>query len=41
MSAQLKREHAADAKLAVHSQPLSGMADGWGMGNLDCFAMLK
>ncbi|MGT2429910.1 class I SAM-dependent methyltransferase [Cupriavidus basilensis] len=41
MSAELTRQHAADSKLAVRFQRLSGMADGWGMDNLDCFTVLE
>jgi len=40
MTAELMREYAQDAGLTIKFQRLSGMADGWGMDDLDCLSLL-
>jgi len=41
MSAELMLAYAAEVGLDVAFQRLSGMADGWGMDDLDCFSILR
>jgi SAM-dependent methyltransferase len=40
MTAELMREYAQGAGLTIKFQRLSGMADGWGMDDLDCLSLL-
>src|SRR5258708_39839112 len=41
MTASLMREYAQEAGLDIKFQRLSGMADGWGMDDLDCLSLLS
>ncbi len=41
MSAELMRQYAGEAGLEIAFQRLSGMADGWGMDELDCFTVVR
>lgn len=41
MTAELMQEYAEDVGLRVKFQRLSGMADGWGIDNLDCLTLLS
>ncbi len=40
MTAELMRDYAQDAGLTIKFQRLSGMADGWGIDDLDCLSLL-
>jgi SAM-dependent methyltransferase len=41
MTAQLMRQYAQEAGLKIKFQRLSGMADGWGIDDLDCLTLLE
>ena len=41
MTAELMRQYAQEAGLKIKFQRLSGMADGWGMDDLDCLTLLQ
>lgn len=41
MTAMLMRDYAAEAGLLVRFQRLSGLADGWGLEDLDCLTVLE
>jgi hypothetical protein len=41
MSAELFRDYAGAAGLAVPFQRLSGTADGWGIDDLDCLSLIE
>lgn len=40
MTAELMRDYAQEAGLKIKFQRLSGMADGWGMDDLDCLTLV-
>jgi ubiquinone/menaquinone biosynthesis C-methylase UbiE len=41
MSAELFRRYAAEVGLRILSQRLSGIADGWGMDDIDCLSLVE